>query len=312
MELRQLRSLVVLVEADFNVSRAALRLHLVQPAVSQHLKQLEDEVGTRLIRRQGKRLVGLTKAGEEVLGYARGVLAGTANILAIGKEGKADDTGVLRIATTHTQARYVLPAAIRRFREDYPEVEVQIHQGTPRQLVDMVLRDAADLAICTELLGTQPTLTAIPCYRWNRCLIAPTGNSMLTVRPVTLELLCSQPMITYVFGFTGRGRLSDTFAREGLRPRVVLSAADTDVVKTYVREGLGIGIVADLAYDAQQDGDLGVRDLSHLFPWEVTRIAHARDKYLRGFQRDFIELFQVEAARTVRARQAATTADGRR
>jgi LysR family cys regulon transcriptional activator len=310
MELRQLRSLVALVEADFSVSRAAIRLHLVQPAVSQHLKQLEEELGTRLIRRQGKRLVGLTEAGEQVLGYARGILAGTANILAIGQDRHAEDTGVLRIATTHTQARYVLPSAVRRFRADYPEVEVQIHQGTPRQLVDMVLRNAADLAICTEALGDQPTLTAIPCYRWNRCLIAPVGTPILAARPITLELLCSQPMITYVFGFTGRGRLSDTFAREGLRPRVVLSAADTDVIKTYVREGLGIGIVADLAYDPEQDTDLGVRDLSHLFPWEVTRIAHTRDKYLRRFQRDFIDLFQVESARTVRARQDRSTGEG--
>jgi LysR family cys regulon transcriptional activator len=299
MDLRQLRSLVTVVDSDFSVSRAAANLHLVQPAVSQHLKQLEEELGVCLIRRHGKRLVGLTEAGAQVLRHARDVLAGAANISAIGRDQRADHSGSLRIATTHTQARYVLPPALRRFRGDYQGVEVQIHQGTPRELVDMVLRDKVDLAICTEALGSNPELNATPCYRWNRCLIARRGESLLRTRPITLELLCEIPMITYVSGFTGRGHFSDAFAREGLRPRIVLSAADTDVIKTYVREGLGIGVIADLAYDAAQDTDLGMRNLGHLFPWEVTRIAHARNKYLRRFQRDFIECFQEEAAALV-------------
>lgn len=303
MELRQLRSLVALVEADFNVSRTAANLHLVQPAVSQHLKKLEVELGTRLIHREGKRMVGLTEVGEQVLRHARSALADTANILAIGRDHTADDTGVLRIATTHTQARYVLPPAVRCFRKAYPDVEIQIHQNTPRDLVEMVLRDVVDLAICTEILGKHPELNATPCYRWNRCLIAPRDHPVLEARPITLDLLCEHPLITYVSGFSGHGHFSDSFAREGLRPRVVLSAADTDVIKTYVREGLGIGIVADLAYDREEDSDLGARDISHLFPWEVTRIAHARDKYLRRFQRAFVDLFQIESARTARARQ---------
>ncbi|MEA3277155.1 MAG: LysR substrate-binding domain-containing protein [Pseudomonadota bacterium] len=296
MELRQLRSLVALVESDFSVSRAAARLNLVQPAVSQHLKQVEEELGTHLFRRYGKRLVGLTDAGEKVVHYARRTLADTANILAIGQDHVEDDSGVLRIGTTHTQARYVLPPAIRLFREAYPAVEVQIHQGTPRQLVDMTLQDLVDVAICTEAVGNHPALSAIPCYRWNRCLIAPLGHPVLDVRPITLELLCEHPMITYVSGFTGRGQLSDTFAKEGLRPRVVLSAADTDVIKTYVREGLGLGVIAALAHEPEQDADLGKRDLSHLFPWEVAKIAYLRDKYLRRFQQQFMDLFQREAA----------------
>lgn len=303
MELRQLRSLVTLVESDFNVSHTAVRLNLVQPAVSQHLKQLEGELGTRLFRRNGKRLVGLTPIGEKVVGYARSTLADAANILAIGRDHLDDDSGVLRIGTTHTQARYVLPPTLRRFRDIYPGVEVQLHQGTPQQLVDMTLRDAVDLAICTEALGNHPSLVAVPCYRWNRCLIAPPGHPVLSMRPITLEVLCEQPMITYVFGFTGRGHLSDTFAKEGLRPRVVLSAADTDVIKTYVRDGMGIGIIADLAYDAEKDSDLGLRDLSHLFPWEVTRIAHVRDKYLRRFQQRFMDIFQEDAGALTRRRR---------
>lgn len=296
MELRQLRSLVALVESDLSVSRAAGRLNLVQPAVSQHLKQLEEELGTRLFQRNGKRLVGITEAGDQVVQYARRTLADAANILAIGRDHVADERGVLRIGTTHTQARYVLPPAIRQFNATYAGVDMQIHQGTPRQLVDMTLQDAVDVAICTEAIGNHPALTALPCYRWNRCLIAPHGHPVLALRPIALEALCEWPLVTYVFGFTGRGHLSDTFAREGLRPRVALSAADTDVIKTYVREGLGIGIIADLAYRPQEDADLGVRDLSHLFPWEVTRIAYLRDKYLRRFQQRFIDIFQQEAA----------------
>jgi LysR family cys regulon transcriptional activator len=296
MELRQLRSLVALAESDFSVSRAAARLHLVQPAVSQHLKQLEQELGARLIQRRGKRLLGLTEAGERVLAHARAALAETASILAVGRDYRGDSSGVLRIGTTHTQARYVLPKVVREFRASHPDVEVEIHQGSPRQLVDLLLQDAVDLAICTEALGEQPELDSASCYRWNRCLIAPLDHPILAQRPLTLELLCEHPLVTYVFGFTGRGQFSNAFAREGLRPRVVLSAADTDVIKTYVREGMGLGVVADLALDPQQDRDLGTRSLAHLFPWEVTRIAWARDKYLRAFQRDFIELFQRQAA----------------
>ena len=297
MELRQLRSLVALAESGFSVSHAAARLHLVQPAVSQHLKQLEEELGVHLFRRHGKRLQGLTEAGEQVVSYARHAMAAVGNIAAVGREHAEEQTGVLRIAATHTQARYVLPPVIRRFSADYPGVSLEIHQGTPAQLIDMVLGDRVDLAVCTEGLGRHGGLTALSCYRWNRFLIAPGGHPLLQRRPITLEVLCEYPIITYVSGFTGRGNLSTAFAREGLRPRVILGAADTDVIKTYVREGMGIGIIADVAYQAAADADLGWRDLSHLFPWEMTRIAHLRDKYLRSFQRRFIDIFQAETAR---------------
>lgn len=296
MELRQLRSLVTLVETRFSVSRTAERLHLVQPAVSQHLKQLEEELGTRLFVRHGKRLVELTDVGEKVVHYARKTLGDAGNILAVGRDHVEQDMGVLRIGATHTQARYVMPPVIRRFATAYPAVELQIHQGTPSQLVDMAVRDSVDLAICTEALGEDPALTAIPCYRWNRCLIALGTHPLLEKRPLTLEALCEYPIVTYVFGFTGRGNLSDTFAKEGLRPRVVLSAADTDVIKTYVREGLGVGIIAALAYEPEEDADLVNRDLSHLFPWEVTKIAYSRDKYLRNYHRRFIEIFRAETS----------------
>ncbi|WP_295383897.1 LysR substrate-binding domain-containing protein [uncultured Thiodictyon sp.] len=296
MELRQLRSLVTLAENGFSVSRAAEQLHLVQSAVSQHLKQLEDELGTRLFHRQGKRLAGLTEAGEAAVVYARQTLAGAASLAAVGRDQSGQTSGTLRIGATHTQARYILPPVVRRFAGEFPEVEVQIHQGTPGQLVELVVRDSVDLAICTEALANEPALEAVHCYRWNRCVIAPLGHPLLAVPVMTLELLCEYPMITYVFGFTGRGNFSTAFAREGLRPRVVLSAADTDVIKTYVREGMGIGIIADLAYEPTLDADLGRRDLSHLFPWEVTKVAYLRDKYLRRYQRRFIDLFQEASA----------------
>ena len=292
MELRQLNSLVTLVENDFSVSRAAQKLHLVQPAVSQHLKQLEEELGTRLFRRKGKRLTGLSEAGEKVLHYARNVLSDTANILAVGLEHVSEEKGVLRIGTTHTQARYVLPPIVRHFSDAYPAVELQMLESTPRQLVDMARENKVDFAICTEALGEHPALLAIPCNRWNRCLIAPKAHPALSQKRVTLKALCRYPIITYLAGFTGRDHLNETFGKEGLTPRVVLSATDTDVIKTYVREGMGIGIIADLAYEKDKDTDLEIRNLSHLFPWEVTKIGYRRDKYLRTYQQHFIDIFQ--------------------
>lgn len=294
MQLRQLRSLVTLVDCDFNVSRAAKALHLVQPAVSQHLKQMEEEVGARLFARHGTRLTGLTDIGETVTHYARKALADVGNILAVSQEHLGEERGVLRIASTHTQARYVLPPVIRRFRHAYPNVELHIQQGSPHQLVDMALQDTVDLAICTDIVDGYPALRALPCYRWNRCLIVPAGHPILEPDELSLEALCAHPLITYVFGMTGRGHFSDTFAAAGLHPKIVLGAADTDIIKTYVREGMGVGIITCLAYEYERDSDLHMRDLSHLFPWETTKIAFLRDKFLRGFQQKFIDIFQAE------------------
>jgi LysR family cys regulon transcriptional activator len=292
MELRVLKSFVAAVDCGLNVSQAAERLHLVQSAVSQHLARLETELGTRLFVRQGKRLAALTPAGARVLDYARRVLAIREDILTVGRDHVDEATGVLRIGTTHTQARYVLPPVIRAFRDTYPRVALQIHQGTPPQLADLAAADTVDFAICTEALAAHPALTTLPCYRWNRSLITPLGHPVLERQPLSLELICEYPLITYVFGFTGSSRLRSTFARMALEPDAVLSAADTDVIKTYVREGLGGGLIATVAYSARIDADLAVRDLSHLFPWETTFIAYRRDKYLRRFQQHFTELMQ--------------------
>ena len=292
MELRQLRTLVALVENGFSVSRAAEDLHLVQSAVSQQLSRLEDELGARLFVRHGKRLSGLTDLGEQVLTYAKKTLADAQSILELGREHVDEANGVLRLGATHTQARYIMPPVIKAFRKKYPDVEVQIHQGTPQQLVDLVLNDKVDLSICTEALAEHPALASASCYKWNRSLIAKPDHPLLKRKRITLKALCDYPIITYVFGFTGRGRFSETFEKENLKPKIILSAADTDVIKTYVREDMGVGIIAGLAYMDKEDKDLVRRDLSHLFPWEVTKIAFQKGKYLRRYQEYFIELFQ--------------------
>ncbi|ODB85723.1 transcriptional regulator CysB [Candidatus Thiodiazotropha endoloripes] len=292
MELRQLTSLVALEESGFNVTLAAKHLFLVQSAVSQHLAQLEQELGTQLFMRKGKRLIGLTAAGEEVLNYARQALAIRENILDVGREHVEEGSGLLRIGTTHTQACYVLPAVIRAFRKQFPQVNLQINQGTPQQLVELVVTDRVDFSICTEELGENSTLTAIPCYRWNRSLIALKGHPVLSERPLSLERICNYPLITYTFGFTGANHMQTTFARAGLQPNVVLTAADTDVIKTYVREGMGIGLIASMAYLPELDPDLETRDLSHMLPWETTWVAYHKDKYLRRYQKRFIDLLE--------------------
>jgi len=292
MELRQLNSLLTLVETDFSVSRTAEKLHLVQSAVSQQLARLEDELGSKLFVRHGKRLTGLTAMGEEVLVYARRILASTQSIHDIGREQIESTRGVLRIATTHTQARYVLPIVIKSFTDDYPDIELEIHQGTPQQLVEMAINDQVDISICTEALSQHPELNTISCYSWNRSAILMPDHPLAKQRRISLKQLCDYPIITYVFGFTGRSHFSKTFQDAMLNPRVVLSAADTDVIKTYVREGLGVGIIASMAYTSEQDSDLLLKDLSHIFPWEITKIAYLKDKYLRGYQQHFIDLFQ--------------------
>ncbi|MCG7865473.1 MAG: LysR substrate-binding domain-containing protein [Candidatus Thiodiazotropha taylori] len=292
MELRQLTSLVALEESGFNVTLAAKQLFLVQSAVSQHLAQLEQELGTQLFMRKGKRLIGLTAAGEQVLNYARQALAIRENILDVGREHVEEGSGLLRIGTTHTQACYVLPGVIRAFRKLFPRVNLQINQGTPQQLVDLVITDRVDFSICTEELGEHSTLTSIPCYRWNRSLIALKGHPVLSEKPLSLERICNYPLITYTFGFTGANHMQTTFARAGLQPNVVLTAADTDVIKTYVREGMGVGLIASMAYSAELDPDLETRDLSHMLPWETTWVAYHKDKYLRRYQRKFIDLLE--------------------
>ncbi len=290
MEIRQLQSLVKLIECRFSVSKAADELFVVQSAVSQHLKKLEDEIGADLFVRKGKRLVGLTEIGEQVANHARITLSSVNSIHAIGKDYVSQDEGILRIGCTHTQARYVLPPVIKAFNHAYSRVEVQIHQGNPKQLVQWASSDEVDLSICTEELAQSRQLSNTPCYKWNRSLITLPDHPLLKLPELRLEDLCAYPLITYVYGFTGRRHFSETFAAAGLEPHVVLSAADSDIIKTYVNEEMGIGIVASMALDPEGDPTLESRDISHLFPWEVTRIAYLNDKYLRQYEQKFIDL----------------------
>lgn len=292
MDLRQLRSLVALVESKFSVTRTAASLYLVQSAVSQQIARLEEELGLMLLVRQGKRVLGLTEAGEQVYRYAEQILATAHNIYDVSEEVRHKEQGVLRIGATHTQARYLLPSVLKAFNAQYPKVDIQIHQSTPSSLVDMVLGDQVDVAICTDMQSGREELIHYPCYQWNRVLIMPSGHPLAAMSKVTLERLCDYPIITYVEGFSGRSKLDQVLGDAGLSPHIFLSAADTDVIKTYVADGMGIGIIACMAYDKQLDVDFECRDLGHLFPWETTKIACRKGRYIRAFQSDFITHFQ--------------------
>jgi LysR family cys regulon transcriptional activator len=291
MEIRQLQSLMKLIDCNFSVSKTADEMFLVQSAVSQHLKKLEEELGSDLFIRKGKRLIGLTSIGLQVAEHARTTLASVNSIRAIGHDHINRNEGVLRIGSTHTQARYILPPVVKAFNVAYPRVELQIHQGTPKQLVQWAVGDEIDFSICTEALAESTQLSNIPCYKWNRSLITLPGHPLQSIETLSLQDLCDYPLITYVYGFTGRRSFSETFEKAELEPHVVLSAADTDIIKTYVKEEMGVGIVASMALDDLDDSEFVSRDVSHLFPWEITRIAYLNDKFLRQYQQKFIDLF---------------------
>jgi LysR family cys regulon transcriptional activator len=291
MDIRQLQTLINLIDNDFNVSGTAEKLFLVQSAVSQQLKRMEQELGFELFIRKGKRLTGLTPSGVEVETQARDALKAVKNIALIADEQRSKSQGDLRIGCTHTQARYILPPVIRLFNQTYPDIEFQIHQGTPRQLVEWASHDQVDFSICTEELAESRALDSIACYQWNRSLITRLDHPLQHKKSIGLGDLCEYPIITYVVGFTGRQHFNETFAEAGLKPNTVLSAADTDIIKTYVLDGLGIGVIASMAYDETVDKELAARDISHLFPAETTHIAFQKNKYIRRFQRTFIDIF---------------------
>ena len=291
MDVRQLQTLVSLIDNDFNVSRTADNLFLVQSAVSQQIRRLEHELGFELFMRKGKRLIGLTPLGCEVETQARDALKAVNNINLIAHDQRSMNQGILRIGCTHTQARYILPPVIRQFNQAYPDIEFQIHQGNPRQLVEWASHDRVDFSICTEEIAESRALDSIACYEWNRSLITRLEHPLQKKRAITLRDLCKHPIITYVVGFTGRQTFNETFAAAALKPNIVLSAADTDIIKAYVLDGLGVGVIASMAYDGTLDNDLAARDLGHLFPAETTRIAFQKNKYIRRFQQTFIDMF---------------------
>ena len=292
MNLQQLRYLCAIVDHGLNVSDAALALHTSQPGISKQVRQLEDELGVQVFVRQGKRLASLTPAGESVVATARRALREIGNLKRVGAEFHNEDQGTLAIATTHLQARYVLPPVLRDFAVRYPKVKLELHQGNPVQVADQTASGSADLGIATEALATYPDLVTLPCYQWNRCVLVPRGHPLASAQPITLAALARHPIITYDFTFTGRSQINAAFDAAGLVPNVVLSALDSDVIKTYVEMGLGVGIIAKMAWDPARDaGVFEQLDAAHLFAPSTTRVALRRGTFLRGYVYDFIAGF---------------------
>ncbi len=291
MNFQQLRALREAVRHGFNLTVAAENLHTSQPGVSKQIKELEDELGVTIFERHGKRLVGLTEPGQAVLSIAERILEEAENLRRVGREFTGADVGTLRIATTHTQARYALPPVVREFMRRFPKVRLVLHQGNPPQLAQLVLSGEADLAIATEALDHFPGLLALPGYPWPHCVVVPQSHPLTQVGTLTLEALAKYPIVTYDPAFTGRTHIDEAFTADGLQPDIVLSAIDADVIKTYVELGLGVGIVASVAFDAERDRNLIRLDVDHLFPENTTRVAVRRGRNLRGFAYAFIELF---------------------
>jgi len=292
LNLQQLRYLCAIVDHALNVSDAAEALHTSQPGISKQVRQLEDELGVRVFVRQGKRLASLTPAGESVVATARRALREIGNLKRVGAEFHNEDEGTLAIATTHLQARYVLPPVLRDFALRYPKVKLELHQGNPIQVAEQTARGDADLGIATEAVAMNPDLVTLPCYRWNRCVLVLRDHPLTKSKPLTLAALARHPIITYDFTFTGRSQINAAFDSAGLVPNVVLTALDSDVIKTYVEMGLGVGIIAKMAWDPLRDaGVFEQLDAAHLFAPSITRIALRRGTFLRGYVYDFIAGF---------------------
>ena len=291
MKLQQLRYLVEVARRGLNVSEAAEVLYTSQPGVSKQIKLLEDELGVIVFERSGKRLTAITEPGKRVLEIAERILREADNIKRVGEEYAGGDTGSLVIATTHTQARYVLPPIVQRFMERHPKVRLSMHQGSPTQIAEWALKGEADIAIATEALTLYPQLVVLPCYQWGHCLVAPEGHPILAERSISLAALARWPLITYDPAFAGRSKISGAFERAQLEPNIVLAAIDSDVIKTYVSLGLGLGIIASMAYDPGRDTGLKAIDVAQLFGTNLTRIGLRRGTYLRQYEYDFIELF---------------------
>ena len=299
MKLQQLRYIWEVTRHGLNVSLTADSLYTSQPGISKQIRMLEDELGVQIFNRSGKHLTEVTQAGKEIIGITGEILDRVANIRQIALEHKDKERGTLSIATTHTQARYVLPMVIKEFIGRYPEVSLHMHQGTPLQISELASKGTVDFAIATEALELFENLVMMPCYKWNRSVIVRHDHPLATQEPITLDALADYPIVTYVFGFTGRSQLDQAFNAVGYTPKVVFTATDADVIKTYVRLGLGVGIVASMAYDPDLDSNLVALDASHLFEPSTTKIGFRRGTYLRTYMYDFIQLFAPHLTRSI-------------
>ena len=291
MNLHQFRFVQEAVRRNLNLTEAAKALHTSQPGVSKAIIELEEELGVEIFARHGKRLKRVTEPGQHVLQSIELIMREVGNLKRIGEQFSAQDSGTLSIATTHTQARYVLPVPVARLREQYPKVSVSLHQGSPDQVARMVLDEIAEIGIATESLADYQELVTMPCYEWQHVLVLPQSHPLVKKERVSLEDIAGEPLVTYHPSFTGRTRIDSAFAQKKLVPKIALEAIDSDVIKTYVRLGLGIGIVAEMAVrDDGSNGDLVVRPLGHLFGHNVARVAFKRGAYLRNFVFRFAEL----------------------
>jgi LysR family cys regulon transcriptional activator len=295
MNLHQFRFVQEAVRRNLNLTETAKALYTSQPGISKAILELEEELGVDIFVRHGKRLKRVTEPGQQVLRSVELILREVANLKRIGEEFSKQDSGRLSIATTHTQARYVLPTPVAMLRKRFPKVQVSLHQGTPEQVAQMLMSDAADIGLATESLADYDELVTLPCYEWQHVLVLPLAHPLAKKERITLEDIAGEPLVTYHPSFTGRTRIDSAFAQKKLTPRIALEAIDSDVIKTYVRLGLGIGIVAEMAVrddagNSNGNADLAVRPLGHLFGSNLARVAFKRGAYLRNFVYRFAEL----------------------
>ncbi|MFE8645182.1 CysB family HTH-type transcriptional regulator [Sphingomonas sp. NCPPB 2930] len=302
MNLHQFRFVQEAVRRNLNLTEAAKALHTSQPGVSKAIIELEEELGVEIFARHGKRLKRVTEPGEHVLKSIELIMREVGNLRRIGEQFSAQDSGTLSIATTHTQARYVLPVPVAKLRTAYPKVNVSLHQGSPDQVARMVLDEIAEIGIATESLADYGDLVTLPCYEWQHVLVVPVGHPLAQIERLTLEDVAAEPIITYHPSFTGRTRIDQAFAARELAPRIALEAIDSDVIKTYVRLGLGVGIVAEMAVRDDSNADLVVRPLGHLFGSNLARVAFKRSAYLRNFVLEFAELLSDRLSRDLIAK----------
>lgn len=290
MKFHQLRYVHEVVRQQLNISAAAEALHTSQPGVSKQIQLLEDELGLQIFQRNGKRLVGVSEPGQKIVALAAKVVLEMQNIKRVGEEYSREDSGEITIATTHTQARYRLPAAVKQFMAQYPNVKLTIHQGNPLQVTEQVAAGDADIGIATESISADPRINCLPCYQWNRTLVVPPAHPLLLKEKLTLKDIVQHPLITYDFAFTGGSLVSKTFQNAHLQPNLVFTAIDADVIKTYVNLGLGVGLIANMAFDAQRDAPLHGIDCSHLFKDSTTYLGVRRDAFLRDYMLTFITM----------------------
>ncbi|GGA74059.1 LysR family transcriptional regulator CysB [Neiella marina] len=291
MKLQQLRYIVEVFNHNLNVSATAESLYTSQPGISKQVRMLEDELGVQIFGRSGKHLSHVTPAGQQILEVARSMLEQADSIRAIASEHTRPDEGLLNIATTHTQARYALPEVIKGFMERFPKVSLNMHQGTPAQLSEVAARGEADFAIATEAMHLYQDLVRLPCYHWTRSLVVRPDHPLARSSNITIDELAEYPLVTYVFGFSGGSALDEAFARAGCKPHIAFTATDADVIKTYVRLGLGVGVIATMAIDPVVDNDLVTIHTEHLFERSTTNICFRKGTFMRGYMYDFIERF---------------------